>query len=1310
MVRVGSFLADQRLLRAKRAPEMPAVSVVLPTYARMGSGGLPAAISSVLGQTLCDLELIVVDDGSTDGSFEYLKEVQGRDARVVIVRHERNSGLPALRVNEGIELSRGRWVAFQFDDDLWMPEALEALHETAAGASEPVAAFGSAEVELASGERRIPMPAVAVDEESLGFQNRVYNNAVLIPRSAFEAVGLADCHVGMRRLCDWDLWLRMVRKIPFLAVNRVVARLRLRFDARALSLQVPTDLSLFRFWSSVDRREALSLERWHEYEVDAAGPVGIALPAAMARRLQEEQLSAFRSRHRDLIDADDRDRNGEGGLAPPRHVLVAGDFYRASAVNGLSRHNSVSAKRTGGYAAYFVPLSQLGEEWTKEATALLLVQSATRSGAEVLAKARESGLPVGFLLDEGLPDPPGEGRPVAIAEQAAAGVGTAMELAREADAVWVAAGQCAASLERLSRRIVPCAFAIDGESLPRRLRGRAEGGVLSVAYVPDTCEEREWSLVEALLEGLAQEWPGGVRLVVCGSDPASLAAWEPPVPVRVTVREKSHERLAAQLRRAEVDVLLAPFVNQGQVRWAIPHGPYGLAALVGALGVFSDVPAFQSIPGGLTCLRVANDAAAWTAAGRELGRMPAQRFDGLRRAMLEHVRLELTAESQVEAHEAACRALEFHGRTRDLRDSDGRPRIWLIAAGASVAAGEEEQAALLERFGVAAELGRAGVSSLRHGGPVLVHDLRQGRVRFGPGVVETTAPAEKATPVGPVRGVPSRLFETGRNRLLHLAAGGEWGAVPGGPTEVLVAAPPQSQLALALAPRLGPLLHARGWSLCIQSDLSPDRMTSVALCVAPEDQPGSVGPVSWSAAAAVPCIVYGREEAAGASERIVQEILGILDGPPPALADALRSAFCEVRGKLHPDAVANRLFAAYLDALGSPSAARTPDHRPHGESPQEASAPAPPCPGARVSPMVQQLRHVVDQIGLYRPLSRLRWSLGRRRVLVVYDNPTVSTHLYYGAVVPDLEAATSRRWVIRPSDEVQPEDLYSFHAVVFQRAVSERSLELLEAARREGCRTLYDADDNLLLIDQVIDDHEHPWRVYFGGARERIARLLAGVDGIKVYSPAAVPFFTPHNRKVTAIRPFHIVPDGDPVPAGRERPVRVGFLGSYYKDADFAPLVPLIRELLDGDYPLAFEFFGFCPEALADDPRVTRLAWEPDYARFRDRLRERRWEIGLAPLRELDFNRCKTNIKYREYAASGIAGIYSRAEIYRTSVEDRRTGLLVPQESGAAWREAILELAENPMLRRWLARNALADLRANYRREEYVAAVAALVG
>ena len=100
--------------------KLPLVSVVIPTYNRIHT--LPASVDSVLKQTYKNLELIIMDDGSTDGTEEYVKGIA--DERVRYRKAEKNMGPSAAR-NMGAELAKGEYLAFQDSDDEWMPDKLE---------------------------------------------------------------------------------------------------------------------------------------------------------------------------------------------------------------------------------------------------------------------------------------------------------------------------------------------------------------------------------------------------------------------------------------------------------------------------------------------------------------------------------------------------------------------------------------------------------------------------------------------------------------------------------------------------------------------------------------------------------------------------------------------------------------------------------------------------------------------------------------------------------------------------------------------------------------------------------------------------------------------------------------------------------------------------------------------------------------------------------------------------------------------------------------------------------------------------------
>ena len=97
----------------------PKVSVVIPTYNRAAK--VPNAIESVLAQTVPDLEVIVVDDGSSDDTGKILGEVFGDRIRYFA---QANQGASAAR-NKGISETRGEWIAFLDSDDVWEKDKLE---------------------------------------------------------------------------------------------------------------------------------------------------------------------------------------------------------------------------------------------------------------------------------------------------------------------------------------------------------------------------------------------------------------------------------------------------------------------------------------------------------------------------------------------------------------------------------------------------------------------------------------------------------------------------------------------------------------------------------------------------------------------------------------------------------------------------------------------------------------------------------------------------------------------------------------------------------------------------------------------------------------------------------------------------------------------------------------------------------------------------------------------------------------------------------------------------------------------------------
>src|SRR3954454_5025016 len=103
----------------------PAASVCVPTY--NGSEFLAETLACISSQTLEDIEILVVDDGSTDGTLELAHQHAAGDSRVRIVRNAERAGSSARNANKCVPLARGTWIKFLYQDDVMEPRCLERM-------------------------------------------------------------------------------------------------------------------------------------------------------------------------------------------------------------------------------------------------------------------------------------------------------------------------------------------------------------------------------------------------------------------------------------------------------------------------------------------------------------------------------------------------------------------------------------------------------------------------------------------------------------------------------------------------------------------------------------------------------------------------------------------------------------------------------------------------------------------------------------------------------------------------------------------------------------------------------------------------------------------------------------------------------------------------------------------------------------------------------------------------------------------------------------------------------------------------------
>jgi len=189
------------------------VSVVIPTYNR--SAMVERAVRSVQAQTYTNLDIIIIDDGSTDDTGQRVAALQEEDQRIRYIRHEKNRGAQAAR-NSGLRAATGDYIAFLDSDNEWLPQKIETQMAlfTARPASPGVVYCGFSRVNSNQQLMHNYIPQ---------FRGQVYprvlqdwltdTSTLLIRREMLEKIGGVD--ETLRAYHEWDLCIRLARECEF---------------------------------------------------------------------------------------------------------------------------------------------------------------------------------------------------------------------------------------------------------------------------------------------------------------------------------------------------------------------------------------------------------------------------------------------------------------------------------------------------------------------------------------------------------------------------------------------------------------------------------------------------------------------------------------------------------------------------------------------------------------------------------------------------------------------------------------------------------------------------------------------------------------------------------------------------------------------------------------------------------------------------------------------------------------------------------------------------------------------------------------
>ncbi len=184
------------------------VSVVMPAY--NCERYIAQAVNSVIGQSVACWELLILDDCSTDGTWEKIQALSAGDGRIRAFRSEQNAGVGNTR-NRGVELARGDWIAFLDSDDMWTPDKLEKQLALLARFPRGVLFFTGSGFMTETGERMgyvLHVPE-RIDRRRLLRQNLVSCSSVLVKREVMlhhRFPARSDLHE------DFAAWLQILRE------------------------------------------------------------------------------------------------------------------------------------------------------------------------------------------------------------------------------------------------------------------------------------------------------------------------------------------------------------------------------------------------------------------------------------------------------------------------------------------------------------------------------------------------------------------------------------------------------------------------------------------------------------------------------------------------------------------------------------------------------------------------------------------------------------------------------------------------------------------------------------------------------------------------------------------------------------------------------------------------------------------------------------------------------------------------------------------------------------------------------------------
>ncbi len=282
-------------------------------------------------------------------------------------------------------------------------------------------------------------------------------------------------------------------------------------------------------------------------------------------------------------------------------------------------------------------------------------------------------------------------------------------------------------------------------------------------------------------------------------------------------------------------------------------------------------------------------------------------------------------------------------------------------------------------------------------------------------------------------------------------------------------------------------------------------------------------------------------------------------------------------------------------------------------------------------------------------------------------------------------------------ETVSPRLVSAASLVVIQRdfpRLNKAYLEIRERAQAAGTPVIFDLDDLLLGLPPNHIDQKNQ---YYADAYLPVMQAMLDADFVTASSAPLCDYLRTYNPKTSLLPNYlndHLWSIRQPrSTAHRDAPIVIGYMGSNTHDHDLQLISPALEEILQRyKTRVALKLWSLKPPRSLG--RLSNVEWIPntiyDYAAYASYIVTQVCDIAIAPLEDNLFNLCKSPLKYLEYSALGIPGVYSEMAPYRDVIQHGENGMLA--RSQQEWVNHLLLLIEEPHLRQEMAKQAQATI------------------